>query len=167
MQIGRDRAFAVFLVAAVVPVSAVQAKEPVCEPWSYDSNGGFEGGEHVASTSCWTVDPQQMHALSLSCTSALRLESDDPAPPESDGEVETTYAFDGGETFVVLSRLEEADFAWAHYFSATDPETGTAMVKALKSARHVDVSLEGGSTKTRILLTGSRAAIEAMEAGCQ
>ncbi len=164
MRNGFSGIYAVCVLLVVAPISAVQAEGLVCEPWRYDSDGGFEGGEHVASTDCWTKGPQQVHGLTVSCSASLRFYADDPAPPQADGEVETTYEVDG-TAYVVLSRLETADNAWASYFSPADPKY--RLVEALKRAAYVDVSLIGGSKTTRILLNGSRAAIETMEAACQ
>lgn len=163
------RLFRALLALALLPASPVMAETaaPNCEPWTFTTDGGFEGGENVAEVLCEVPGRDGAPGLALTCDwnggIALRAYLDGLETEPDDAEVTITYQTANG-TFPLPTRFEAADGAFASALSGTAADPG--LLSALTGDASVSFAVEGIGNPTTVSLTGAREAIAQLQKAC-
>ena len=138
-----------------------------CAPWTFTTDGGFEGGENVAEVYCPAPDEDMMTGLALSCGEggglSLRAYPYAIGAEPDDAEVTITYQTANG-TFPLPTRFEAADGAFASALSGTAADPG--LLSALTGDASVSFAVEGIGNPTTVSLTGAREAIAQLQKAC-
>lgn len=138
-----------------------------CSRWHFDSDGGFEGGEDIASTSCAAVGNTEIEVdLSVGCwESGFAIRFIAPSNTGESGRIAFEFA-DRPLSITSIRevrrfRYEDADGAAATYVSFPDP-----IIFYLRKYKLVRISLEDWQDDLSVGLKGSKAAIGRVLAEC-
>lgn len=156
---------AVSLTGSPVHAAEVIDRSDDCSAWTYDANGGFEGGQPTAMLVCSSESAFGDMPLQLSCSgervSVHYFGALGERLPTDSSPVTLNYSFDSNAAFSEQAIYEAGPVDWASY-----PPLSTGLLEAFAKNFYVEVTTSETEDIERLPLVGSFSAIEQMKANC-